>query len=81
MFATELARQELNTTDRYIPIPEPVREFYRMYRPSPLVHAKFFEEALGTPAKIFYKFEGNNTSGSHSSTPPSRKPTTRNSRG
>ena len=65
VFAIELARQELNTTDRYIPIPEPVREFYRMYRPSPLVHAKFFEEALGTPAKIFYKFEGNNTSGSH----------------
>ena len=65
VFATELARQEFNATDRFIPIPEPVREFYRMYRPSPLVHAKFFEEALGTPAKIFYKFEGNNTSGSH----------------
>ena len=65
VFATELARQELNAIDRFIPIPEPVREFYRMYRPSPLVHARFFEEALGTPAKIFYKFEGNNTSGSH----------------
>lgn len=65
VFATELACQELNATDRFIPIPEPVREFYRMYRPSPLVHARFFEEALGTPAKIFYKFEGNNTSGSH----------------
>lgn len=65
VFATELARQELNATDRFIPIPDPVRDFYRMYRPSPLVHAKFFEEALGTPAKIYYKFEGNNTSGSH----------------
>ena len=64
VFATELARQELNATDRFIPIPDPVRDFYRMYRPSPLVHAKFFEEALGTPAKIYYKFEGNNTSGS-----------------
>ena len=50
VFATELARQELNATDRFIPIPDPVRDFYRMYRPSPLVHAKFFEEALGTPA-------------------------------
>ena len=65
VFATELARQELNTTDRYIPIPEPVREFYRMYRPSPLVRAYCLEKKLDTPAKIYYKFEGNNTSGSH----------------
>lgn len=65
VFVTELAKQELNTTDRFIPIPEQVREFYKMYRPAPLVRAKFLEEALDTPAKIYYKFEGNNTSGSH----------------
>ncbi len=65
VFCTELAKQELNTSDRFIPIPEEVREFYKMYRPSPLVRAKFLEKALGTPAKIYYKFEGNNTSGSH----------------
>ena len=65
VFCTELAKQELNNTDKFIPIPEEVRDFYRMYRPSPLVHAKFLEEALDTPAKIYYKFEGNNTSGSH----------------
>lgn len=65
VFVTELAKQELNTTDRFIPIPDQVREFYKMYRPAPLVRAKFLEEALDTPAKIYYKFEGNNTSGSH----------------
>ena len=65
VFCTELAKQELNATDKFIPIPDEVREFYRMYRPSPLIHAKFLEEALDTPAKIYYKFEGNNTSGSH----------------
>ena len=65
VFCTELAKQELNSSDRLIPIPEEVREFYKMYRPSPLVRAKFLEKALGTPAKIYYKFEGNNTSGSH----------------
>lgn len=65
VFCTELAKQELNDTDRHIPIPEEVREFYKMYRPSPLVRAKFLEKALDTPAKIYYKFEGNNTSGSH----------------
>ena len=65
VFCTELAKQELNFTDRYIEIPEEVRNFYAMYRPSPLIRAKFLEEALDTPAKIYYKFEGNNTSGSH----------------
>ena len=65
VFATELAKQELNNTDRFIEIPEEVRNFYKMYRPSPLVHAKFLEKELDTPAKIYYKFEGNNTSGSH----------------
>lgn len=65
VFCTELAKQELNATDRFIEIPEEVRNFYKMYRPGPLVRAHFLEKALGTPAKIFYKFEGNNTSGSH----------------
>lgn len=65
VFCTELARQELNTTDRFIDIPDEVRNFYKMYRPSPLVRAYCLEQALDTPAKIYYKFEGNNTSGSH----------------
>ncbi len=65
VFCEELAKQELNETDAYIEIPEEIRSFYKMYRPSPLVHAEFLEKALGTPAKIYYKFEGNNTSGSH----------------
>ena len=65
VFCKECVRQELDTTTAYIPIPQPVRDFYRMYRPSPLVRAYFLEKALGTPAKIYYKFEGNNTSGSH----------------
>lgn len=65
VFCHELARQELNETDAYIPIPQEIRDFYRMYRPAPLVRAYCLEERLGTPAKIYYKFEGNNTSGSH----------------
>lgn len=65
VFCTELAKQELNTTDRYIEIPEEVLHFYKMYRPSPLVRAYCLEKELDTPAKIYYKFEGNNTSGSH----------------
>lgn len=65
VFCNELVAQELNETDAYIPIPEEIREFYRMYRPSPLVRAYCLEKKLGTPAKIYYKFEGNNTSGSH----------------
>ncbi len=65
VFCKECVRQELDDTTAHIPIPEPVREFYKMYRPSPLVRATFLEKALGTPAKIYYKFEGNNTSGSH----------------
>jgi tryptophan synthase beta chain len=65
VFCTELAKQELNTKDKYIDIPEEVRNFYKMYRPAPLVRAYCLEKALGTPAKIYYKFEGNNTSGSH----------------
>ena len=65
VFCRECVRQELDDTTRDIPIPQPVLDFYKMYRPSPLVRAKFLEQALGTPAKIYYKFEGNNTSGSH----------------
>ena len=65
VFCRECVKQELDDTTAYIEIPGKVRDFYRMYRPSPLIRAYFLERALGTPAKIFYKFEGNNTSGSH----------------
>ena len=65
VFCKECVRQELDETTPFIPIPEPVQKFYRMYRPSPLIRAKFLEAALDTPAEIYYKFEGNNTSGSH----------------
>ena len=65
VFCRESVKQELDDTTPYIPIPGPVSEFYRMYRPSPLIRAYFLEKVLGTPAEIYYKFEGNNTSGSH----------------
>ena len=65
VFCTELAKQELNDTDAFIEIPKEVRDFYKMYRPSPLVRAYCLEKYLDTPAEIYYKFEGNNTSGSH----------------
>ncbi len=65
VFCEELIAQELDNDTEYFPIPEEVLSFYRMYRPSPLVRAYFLEKALGTPAHIYYKFEGNNTSGSH----------------
>ena len=65
IFCEELARQELDDTTPYIEIPQEVRDFYKMYRPAPLVRAYCLEKALNTPAKIYYKFEGNNTSGSH----------------
>ena len=65
VFCEELVAQELNDTDAYIDIPEEIQNFYKMYRPSPLIRAYFLEKALDTPAKIYYKFEGNNTSGSH----------------
>ncbi len=65
VFCTELAKQELDDTTAYIDIPEEIVKFYKMYRPSPLVRAYCLEEKLQTPAKIYYKFEGNNTSGSH----------------
>lgn len=65
VFCSELVKQELDNDTPYIEIPEAIREFYKMYRPSPLVRAYCLEEKLQTPAKIYYKFEGNNTSGSH----------------
>ena len=65
VFCEELVKQELDDTTAYFEIPEEIRSFYKMYRPSPLVRAYCLEEKLGTPAKIYYKFEGNNTSGSH----------------
>ena len=65
VFCRECVRQEMDDSSQFIPIPGAVRDFYKMYRPSPLVRAYFLERALGTPAKIYYKFEGNNTSGSH----------------
>jgi len=65
VFCTELAKQELDDTTAYFPIPQEIGDFYKMYRPAPLVRAYCLEEKLGTPAHIYYKFEGNNTSGSH----------------
>ncbi len=65
VFCNELVKQELDDTTPYIEIPEEIRDFYKMYRPAPLVRAYCLEKALDTPAKIYYKFEGNNTSGSH----------------
>ena len=65
VFCDELIAQELDNDTEYFPIPQEVYDFYKMYRPSPLVRAYCLEEALGTPAHIYYKFEGNNTSGSH----------------
>ena len=65
VFCKELVAQELNNDDPFIPIPDEIRDFYKMYRPSPLVRAYCLEKKLNTPAKIYYKFEGNNTSGSH----------------
>ena len=65
VFCDELVRQELDETTAYIEIPQEIRSFYKMDRPSPLVRAYCLEQKLGTPAHIYYKFEGNNTSGSH----------------
>lgn len=65
VFCEDLVDQELNNDDRFIDIPQEIQDFYKMYRPSPLVRAYCLEKQLDTPAKIYYKFEGNNTSGSH----------------
>ena len=65
VFCDELIRQELDNDIREIPIPDEIRDYYKTYRPAPLVRAYNLEKKLGTPAKIYYKFEGNNTSGSH----------------
>ena len=65
IFCNELAKQELDDTNKYITIPQEIRDFYKMYRPAPLIRAYCLEKILDTPAHIYYKFEGNNTSGSH----------------
>ena len=65
VFCKELVAQELDDQTAFVPIPTDIRDFYKTYRPSPLVRAYYLEKLLGTPAKIYYKFEGNNTSGSH----------------
>ena len=65
IFCDELARQEFDDTTKYFPIPQEIIDFYKMYRPAPLIRAYCLEKLLDTPAKIYYKFEGNNTSGSH----------------
>lgn len=65
VFCEKLAQQEMDEKTRYFEIPEDIQEFYRMFRPSPLIRAYNLEKALGTPARIYYKYEGNNTSGSH----------------
>ena len=65
IFCEELSKQELDSTTRYVEIPDEIYEFYKMFRPSPLIRAYSLEKFLDTPAKIYYKFEGNNTSGSH----------------
>ena len=65
IFCEELSRQEMNNDDQWIDIPGEIVDFYKMYRPSPLVRAYCLEKELDTPAHIYYKFEGNNTSGSH----------------
>ena len=65
VFCEDLVKQELDDTTAYFDIPQEIQDFYKMYRPSPLVRAYCLEKALDTPAKIYYKFEGNNTSGSH----------------
>ena len=65
VFCEDLVKQELDDTTPWFDIPQEIQEFYKMYRPSPLVRAYCLEKALDTPAKIYYKFECNNTSGSH----------------
>ncbi|MDO5014646.1 MAG: TrpB-like pyridoxal phosphate-dependent enzyme [Clostridia bacterium] len=65
VFCDDLVEQELNDTDAFIDIPDGIRDFYKMYRPAPLIRAYCLEKKLQTPAHIYYKFEGNNTSGSH----------------
>ncbi|HML49622.1 MAG TPA: TrpB-like pyridoxal phosphate-dependent enzyme, partial [Clostridia bacterium] len=65
VFCKKLAHQEMDAATRFVDIPDLVQEMYRIYRPSPLIRAYNLEKALGTPAKIYFKFEGNNTSGSH----------------
>jgi len=65
IFCKEPVKQELDDTTRLVPIPDGIQDFYRAYRPSALIRAYYLEKVLGTPAEIYYKFEGTNTSGSH----------------
>ena len=65
VFCEELVKQELDDTTPYIDIPQEIQDYYKTFRPAPLMRAYNLEKALGTPANIYYKFEGNNTSGSH----------------
>ena len=65
IFCKEPVKQEMDATTKFIPIPEGIQEFYRAYRPAPLIRAYFLEKVLGTPAEIYYKFEGTNAAGSH----------------
>ena len=64
LFPMDLILQEV-TTERFVPIPEPVRDVYRLWRPTPLYRARRLEQALGTPARIYYKYEGVSPAGSH----------------
>src|SRR6202165_794645 len=64
IFPPAIIEQEISR-ERWIPIPEPVREIYRQWRPTPMFRAHRLEQALGTPAKIYYKYEGVSPAGSH----------------
>ena len=81
LYFARIGHQELDNTTRYFDIPEEIQEFYKMYRPSPLIRAYHLEKALGTPAKIYYKYEGNNTSGSHKLNLPLPRLITQKSKG
>ena len=80
VFCKSLVKQELDFKTRLVKIPDELTEFYKATRPSPLIRAKFLEKALNTPAEIYYKFEGNNTSGSHKLNSAAARPTTRRRR-
>ena len=80
VFCRELVKQELDNDTAYIPIPQKIRDFYKMYRPAPLVRAYCLEKHLNTPAKIYYKFEGTTLPAAINSIPPSPRPTMPRSR-
>jgi tryptophan synthase beta chain len=80
VFCEELAKQEGDAATRYVDIPEGIFNFYKMYRPSPVIRAYCLEKELDTPAHIYYKFEGNNTSGSHKLNSAAPRPITPSNR-